>query len=64
MSLIEKVFGMLGFHTKAKAKDVSCYVGPDVARAVQRNEAAGDRARRALEELKMSDTVRDIVGKM
>lgn len=55
---------MLGFHTKAKAKDVSCYVGPDVARAVQRNEAAGDRARRALEELKMSDTVRDIVGKM
>jgi len=62
MGLVERVKGMLGFQTKAKAK---CdYIGPDISKAVQRNEAAGERTRLALEHIKMSDTMRDIVGKM
>lgn len=60
MSLTDKVKTMLGFTSKTKAD----YIGPDVSRAVQRNEMASINARRALEEMKMIDTVKDISGKM
>ena len=63
MSLLEKVKEMLGFgHHRAKPK---CdYIGPDVSRAVQRNEQAGENARKVLEEIKMTGTMRQIAGKM
>lgn len=53
---------MLGFHTKT-AKEQS-YIGPDVSKAVQRNEASSERLRRTIEDIKMADTLRDIAGKM
>jgi hypothetical protein len=58
MSLFERFLAMLG---KSKPKD---YIGPDVSRAIQRNEAAQTNVRRELEKIKMSDTVRAITGKM
>jgi hypothetical protein len=60
MSLLERLKTMLGFGSKPTPN----YIGPDVSRAIQRNEAASDNARRALEQLRMSDTLRDITGKM
>lgn len=64
MNLIERLKQMLGFNNKQQAN----FIGPDVSRAVQRNEAAQENARRALEELKskggMADTMREIAGKM
>ena len=50
---------MLGFHKKEPD-----FLATDVSRAVQRNEAASDAARRALEDLKQSDVMRQIAGKM
>lgn len=61
--ILERLLEMLGFNSKSKAN----YVGPDVSRAVQRNEMANESARRALEGLKgdgMSETLREIAGKM
>ena len=60
MNLIEKVKAMLGITPKATRG----YGSPDVSRALQRNEIAQQNARRALESIKMSDTMRDIAGKM
>ena len=64
MSLIEKVKEMLGFGQSKATKLKSDYIGPDVSRAVQRNEQASENARQALQELKMTGTVRQIAGKM
>ena len=61
MSLFGKVREMLGFHPKPKAAD---FVAVDVSRAVQRNEQSAERMRKALEEIKMTDTMRELVGKM
>jgi hypothetical protein len=61
MTLFERFMEMLGFQLKPKSHD---YLATDVSRAVERNEAASDRARRALENLKQSDVMREIAGKM
>lgn len=65
MTFIEKVKEMLGFGN-AKAKDT--YAGPEISRAIQRNEMAQTEARKALEQLKdnggISTTIREIAGKM
>lgn len=62
MSLIGKVKAMFGLQPAMKPKQDM--LGPDMSKAIQRNEAAGARAIAALEELKMSNTLRDIAGKM
>ena len=51
---------MLGFINKPKPN----FIGPDISKAVQRNEQAATEARRALEELRYSDTMRKVAGKM
>jgi hypothetical protein len=64
MSLLGRFLDMLGFSGKPKPN----YVGPEISRAVQRNDMASDKARRVLEDIKrnggMSDTIKDIAGKM
>jgi hypothetical protein len=63
MSLLGKVAEMLGFQTKPKVD----YIGPDLSKALQRNEMASVRAREALEELKrdtMTQAIQSISGKM
>lgn len=60
MSLIKKVKLMFGLQPKV----VTERIAPDISKAVQRNEAAGQRAQQALEEFRMSNTLRDVVGKM
>lgn len=60
MSLLERLKEMMGLTPKPKPD----YVGPEVSRAVQRNEQASVKVREALKELKMADTLRDIAGKM
>lgn len=68
MSLITKVKDMLGFtHKPRNGKATQDYIGPEMSRAVERNELASVRAREALQDLKrheMLDTVRQISGKM
>lgn len=60
--VIKRIAEMLGFtFSSNKPKD---FLGTDVSRAVERNEAASDRARRALEDLKQTDVMREIARKM
>jgi hypothetical protein len=61
MSLLNKVKTMLFGRTPQPRKDS---ITPDVSRAVQRNEMAGEAARRALEELKMRNVLHEITGRM
>jgi hypothetical protein len=57
MSFIGKVREMFGFQSKSKAPTNN--VGPDVSRAVQRNERAGFAVQEALEEmLSRNDSLR------
>lgn len=63
MNLIQRVKTMLGLSPRIKAKEQS-YIGPDVSKAVQRNEMASERVRQTLENIKMADTLADIAGKM
>lgn len=62
MSLLEKAKSMLGFRTRPARKTDAISV--DVSVALQRNERASENARRALEAMKMSDTLASIAGKM
>lgn len=62
MNFIEKALEMLGFNSKAKSKSNS--VGPDISKAIQRNEFAQASVRRELDKIKMSDTLKAITGKM
>ena len=62
LQVIKRIAEMLGFtFSSNKPKD---FLATDVSRAVQRNEAAGDKARRALEDLKQTDVMRELAGKM
>lgn len=61
MTLLEKAKGMLGFRTRPHKEDA---ISVDVSVALQRNERASENARRALEELKMRDTLAHLAGKM
>jgi hypothetical protein len=62
MTFFEKVREMLGLGNKPKS--ASAYIGPDVSKAVQRNEQSNAEARRELEKLKITHTIRNIAGKM
>lgn len=62
MSLFGKVKAMFGL--KEKTPCTKSAVDPAISRAIQRNEIASERAQAALEDLKMSDTMRNIAGRM
>lgn len=62
MSLLGKVKNMFGFSSKIEHKPDP--IRGDLTRAVQRNERASQAAQEALEQMKMSDTMRQIAGKM
>jgi hypothetical protein len=61
--MFERLLQMLGLSPKPKYKNAS--IGPnDVSRAIQRNEAASTEARRELEKIRMTESLRDIAGKI
>lgn len=54
----------LGLLSRQPKRD---FIAPDISKALQRNELAGERARAALEDLnrdRMGETIRGIVGKL
>ena len=66
MSLFGKVKTML-FGTRRQEEKPSGsrdHISVDVSIALQRNERAGEKARAALEEMKMRDTLEALTGKM
>lgn len=61
MTLISKVKTMFGITPKPKPLDT---ISADVKNAVQRNETASNRVREALEEYRMTDTIRNVTGRI
>jgi len=59
MIILDKVKEMFGFKHKELTHDA---LQAQVSKALQRNEQAGEQARRTLEE--MTCTINDIVGRM
>ncbi len=64
MSLLEKARAMFGLGKKGRESRLNDPLSVDISVAVQRNERASENARRALEDLRMSDTLAHIAGKM
>lgn len=71
MKVKEKIMSFLGFRNAAAQTSKKDYIGPDVAKALERNEMASVRAREALEEVLsrndrsgMANTFGSIVRKM
>lgn len=61
MNVIRSIKAMLGLKPKALKPDP---VRAEVCNAVQRNEMAGEKLRKTLEHIRMTDTLNDITGRM
>lgn len=65
MNLLGKVKAMLfGSRIEEKPASARDAISVDVSQALQRNERASEEARRALEEMRMADTLAHLAGKM
>ncbi len=64
MSLLAKARAMFGLGKKGQESRLNDPLAADISVAVQRNERASENARRALEDLRMRDTLAHLAGKM
>lgn len=56
----ERIMQLFGLTPRHKPDPIKA----DIGRALQRNEMASQKAREALEDLRMSETLRQIAGRM